>query len=316
MKAARLHAPLDLRVEEVDCPTPEENEVLMRVVRASVCNGSDAALYSGRRKHEIAYPWMKLPWIVGHECAGEVAALGENVNDLKVGDRIASLAYGGAFAQFQCVKVADAVRIPEGMPYDEATFIEPLFTTYAYMINVREGDTVVVCGVGPSGNLLVQESLALGAARVCPVDLHDLRLEKAREVGAHLTVNASNRDPEEAIKEQFGLVDVFIDATGFDVYDLGVRVLKPGGRLVMYGVPDSGVHYNGTRAFFKAIRFCRGDKSNRMATIAQALVHVARRTIRLAAFTTHHFTLDEIPDAVRLVLEHPEQIVGAVIDIG
>ncbi|MEW6357975.1 MAG: zinc-binding dehydrogenase [Planctomycetota bacterium] len=312
----RLHTPLDLRVEDVDYPLPGEDEVVLKVIRASVCNGSDAALYSGRRVREVAYPWMELPWIMGHECAGEIVEVGRNVKDFRVGDRVASMKYGNAFAEFQSAPVDRIYPVPDGMSYDHATFIEPIFATYAFMGNVRKGDSVIVCGVGPSGNLLVQESLAVGAAKVCAIDLHDMRLEKAREVGAALTINASAGDPEEEIREKFGRVDVFIDATGFDVYDLAARVLRPGGRLVMYGVPDSGVRYNGTRAFFKGIRFCGGDKSDRMGTTAEALGHVQRGAIRLEAFTTHHFTLDDMPRVMELVLNRPGEALGVIIDIG
>lgn len=316
MKAARFHGPLDLRVEEVDDPTPAGDEVVLKVIRASVCNGSDGALYSGRRRRENAYPWMRLPWCQGHESAGEIVEVGQEVRDFKIGDRVTCLKYGGAFAEYQCSNVDQLVHIPEGMPYDHATFIEPLYCTYAYIGHVREGDAVVVCGLGPSGNLLLQESRAVGARKVCAVDLHPLRLEKAKDAGADVCINASAGDPETEIKERFGPADVFIDATGFDVYDLAVRVLEPEGRLVMYGVADSGVHYDGTQAFFKRIRFCTDHETDKRATTLEAMRYVADGVIRLDVFTTHHFTLEQIPEALELVVDHPEQIVGAVIDVG
>lgn len=316
MKAARFHGPLDLRVEEVDDPTPAEDEIVLKVIRASVCNGSDGALYSGQRRREIAYPWMKLPWSQGHECAGEIVEVGQGVRDFSIGDRVACLKYGGAFAEYQCSNIDQLVSIPDGMPYDRATFIEPLYCTYAYIGHVREGDSVVVCGLGPSGNLLLQESRAVGARRVCAVDLHQLRLEKAKDAGADVCIDASACDPETEIRERFGPADVFIDATGFDVYDLAVRVLRPEGRLVMYGVADSGVRYDGTRAFFKKIHFCNDYKTDKKATTFEAMRYVETGVIRLDVFTTHHFTLDRVPQALQLVVEHPDQIVGAVIDVG
>ncbi|MBI3921120.1 MAG: zinc-binding dehydrogenase [Armatimonadetes bacterium] len=316
LKAARFHAPFDVRIEEVDYPIPAEDEVVLKVIRASICNGSDGALYSGRRKREIAYPWMKLPWPQGHECAGEIVEVGKAVGDFKIGDHVACLKYGGAFAEYQCSNVDQLVPMPAGMPYDHATFIEPLYCTYAYTGHVREGDAVVVCGLGPSGNLLLQESGAVGAQKVCAVDMHSLRLEKAKDAGADVCINASAGDPETEIREMFGPADVFIDATGFDVYDLAVRVLRPEGRLVMYGVADSGVRYDGTRAFFKKIRFCTDYKTDKKATTFEAMRYVETGAIRLDVFTTHHFSLDQVPQALQLVVEHPDQIVGAVIDVG
>ena len=167
MKAVRFYGPLDLRVEEVAEPQPDDESVIIKVRRASICNGSDTALFSGRRERRIAYPWMELPWIMGHECAGEVVAVGSKVSGFQIGDRVASLKYGNAFAELQKTTPAELIRLPAGMPYDQGTYMEPLWVTLSYRANVRPGDRVVVCGVGPSGLLLLQEAQGLGAARVC-----------------------------------------------------------------------------------------------------------------------------------------------------
>jgi L-iditol 2-dehydrogenase len=183
------------------------------------------------------------------------------------------------------------------------------------MHHVRPGDAVVVCGGGPSGNLLMQESLAVGAGCLCALDLHPLRLEMARRICADVAVCAAEGDFEQRVLDAFGEADVFIDATGYDVYDLAIRLLKDGGRLVTYGVPDSGVHYNGTRAYFKNIEFCRSDKSDWPRIVAAGLELVRQGKIDLGAFTTHHFTLDEVPAAVRMALDEPDQCLGLVIDV-
>ena len=315
MKAAMLYGPFELRVEDVDRPQLDDGTAIVKIHRASVCNGSDAAVFSGRRDRRIAYPWMRLPWIMGHECAGEIVETGKEVDGFKKGDRVASLKYGNAFAEFQEATPDLLIRIPDGMPYDEATYIEPIWTTMSYMPNVHPGDSVIVCGLGPSGLLLLQEALASGASRLCAVDRLSSRLEMAETLGAQITVNVTEGDAEARIADEFGEADVFIDATGYDVYDLGTKVLKRSGRLVMYGVPDSGVTYNGTRAFFRNIQFCGGDKSNRAEIAAAGLNLVSEGKVRLGAFTTHHFPLDAVPEAIQLVLDHPEKAIGVVIDV-
>ena len=316
MKAVVFHGPHDLRVEDVEYPQLDGDSVILKVVRASVCNGSDTALYSGRRDIRIAYPWMRLPWIIGHECAGHIIEVGKNVEGFKPGDRVASLKYGNAFAEFQPVVVEEMlIRIPDDMPYDEATFIEPLWTTMSHIGNMHPGDSVIVCGLGPSGLLLLQESIALGASRTCAVDRVPNRLRKARELGADVAVNVAEGDAESQIKAKFGEADVFVDATGFDVYDLGIRVLKTNGILIMYGVPDSGVAYSGTRAFFKKIQFRWGNASRFEETMETAMRFVAEGKVRLGAFTTHHFPLESAPEAIQLALDHPEEVIGVVIDV-
>jgi L-iditol 2-dehydrogenase len=310
-----------LEVWEVPVPEPGPGEVLLRVIRASVCNGSDAAIFSGRRDISVAYPWMRLPYSIGHECAGEIAAVGPGVVGFEVGQRVASITYGGAFADYQLVDVEQAppIPVPDSLSYDEATFLEPMYTTNTYMPHIEEGDRVVLMGVGPSGILLLQQCVAAGAEAVLCADRHDLRLGIAARLGATATVNTERDDPQGATRELFGEADVFIDATGWDVYDVGIRLLRAGGKVIAYGVPDSGVHYDGTVAYFRNIRFVTKsspyasppveDTRGRM----QRLLREGR--IDLRTFVTHHFPLEGAPEAVRMSLEQPDEVLGIVIEV-
>jgi len=315
MQVALLYDSFVLKVEEVNYPQLEEENLIIKIHRASVCNGSDAALYSGRRRREVAYPWMKFPWIVGHECAGEVVEVGKKVKGFKIGDRVASLKYGNAFAEYQAVLPEQLIPLPSWLSYEEGTFVEPLYTTFAYTHYLREGDIVVVCGAGPSGTLLLQGCLALGAAKVGVIDKCENRLQVAKKLGAHLTLKADDEKMERILLDQLGEIDIFIDATGYDVYDLGIRLLKPGGKLIMYGVPDSGVNYDGTRAFFKGIQFCNEKEYPPQKVVGRALKLVQEGKIKLQGFTTHHFPLSGVPEAINLALNHPEKCLGIVIDI-
>ena len=116
-------------------------------------------------------------------------------------------------------------------------------------------------GVGPSGILLLQQCVAAGAEAVLCADRHDLRLDIAARLGAAATVNAERKDLKRATQELLGEADAFIDATGWDVCDVGMRLLRAGGKVIAYGVPDSGVHYDGTLAYFRNIRFLTKSSS-------------------------------------------------------
>ena len=319
MRAVMLVEVGKLEVWEVPVPELGPGEVLLRVVRASVCNGSDAAVFSGRREMSVAYPWMQLPWSIGHECAGEIVAVGPDVAGLQVGQRVASLNYGGAFADYQLVQKDLLIPMPDFLSYDEGAFLEPMFTTNTYMPHVEKGDKVVLMGVGPSGILLLQQCLAVGAEAVLCADRHDLRLEIAAKLGATATVDTEREGLERATKELFGEADAFIDATGQDVYDIGIRLLRSGGKVIAYGVPDSGVHYDGTRAFFRGIRFL--TKSSAFAsppaegTRERMEKLLERGCMDFKTFVTHHFPLEGAPEAVRMALEEPEKVLGMVIDV-
>ena len=322
MRAVMLVEIGKLEVQEIPVPEPGPGTVLLRVARASVCNGSDAAVFSGRRERSVAYPWMQLPWSIGHECAGEIVAVGAGITDFAVGQRVASLQYGGAFAEYQLVDVETRppIPVPDFLSYDEATFLEPMWTTNRYIPHIEQGDKVVPMGVGPSGILLLQQCLAVGAEAVLCADRHDLRLEIAAKLGATATVNAEREDLEHATRELFGEADAFIDATGWDVYDIGVRLLRAGGKVVAYGVPDSGVHYDGTRAFFRGIRFLTGSSHYatppKLASVFDRIQQLLEEgCMDFRTFVTHHFPLERAPEAVRMALEEPGKVLGMVIDV-
>lgn len=230
MRAAVYRGIDDVRVEDVETPVPGPREALVRVGVCGVC-GTDIK--------KIAYGLTPPPRIFGHETAGVIAALGDEVADWKVGDRVVvnhhvpclspdcffcrrrafsqCPAYkktgttagfepaGGGFAEF--VRVMDwcvdggMVRIPDDVSFEEASFVEPLNTVLkgVRMANVQEGDTVFVIGQGPIG-LLFTQLAKLAGANVVVTDRFDYRLDVARSLGADVALNPDVTDPAEAIR--------------------------------------------------------------------------------------------------------------------
>ena len=322
MRAVQLVKVGKLELRQIPVPEPGPGEVLLRVIRASVCNGSDGALYSGRREIPVAYPWMTLPWTIGHECAGEIVAVGPGGTEVRVGQRVASMRYGAGFADYQLVNIArdGLFAMPDSMTYDEGTFIEPMFAIGIYMPYIDKGDKVVLLGVGPSGIMFLEQCLALGVSGFIVADRHPLRLDIARRLGATVTVNTEREDLEAAVKKHFGEADAFIDATGRDVYDLGIRVLRPDGKFIAYGVPDGEVRFNGTLAFFKGIRFLvRPYDFKKPRVLEPTFAHMRRliekRCIDFKSHVTHRFPLERTEEAIRLVVEKPGECLGIVIDV-
>ena len=322
MRAVMFEGVRQLRVRTIPVPEVGPGRALLKVMRASVCNGSDAALFSGRRKIPVAYPWMQLPCTIGHECAGEIVAIGEGIAGFEIGQRFASLRYGGAFADYQLVQPEEdgLFPAPDTLSDDEATFLEPMYATNLYMPYVEKEDQVVLMGLGPSGIMFLEQCLALGVKGLLCADRHPLRLEIAKRLGARETVNTEQEDIEARVRDLFGKADAFIDATGWDVYDTGVHVLRPGGKIIQYGVPDSGVHYDGTRAFFSSIRFLgRAPDFKSVASQKERFRHMAdlldRGAMDFRTHVTHHFPLEQTPEAVRMAAEEPEKVLGMVIDV-
>lgn len=312
----------NLELREVPVPEPESGEVLIRVIRASVCNGSDGALYSGRREIPVAYPWMELPHPVGHECAGEVVAVGPDVSNVDVGQRVASLRYGAAYSDYQINRPARdrLFTLPDRLSWDEGTFIEPLYAASIYMPYLEEDDNVVLFGLGPSGMMFLELCLELPVKGLICVDRHDLRLEIAGRMGAGIVVNTDREDLDAVVQEHFGEADAFIDASGRDVYDIGIRLLAPDGKFVAYGVPDGEVRFDGTLAFFKGTRFLGRpynfcDPSVREPTFARMRRQIDSGSIDFTSHVTHHFPLERTEEAIQLAVHEPDKCLCIVIDV-
>jgi L-iditol 2-dehydrogenase len=237
MRAARLYGTGDLRVEQVDRPAiSADDEVLIRIHACGICP-SDVRAYTGLRP-----PNRPTPYTPGHEWAGQVVDAGDAVEGYAIGDRVVpswrlvcgkcfyctrgihnfceNLERGrvrGGFAEYGVAVVGALLKIPEGVSYQEACFCEPVACCIngAQGSRIRFGDDVVIVGAGPIGLLHVQLAKHAGA-RVYASDLIAARLEKAREVGADGTIDASREDPVTRVKELTGGrgADVVIAAVG------------------------------------------------------------------------------------------------------
>lgn len=266
MKALVLERYGEFVYKEVPTPSPGPGEVLVRVRACAVCgsdvHGSDGS--TGRRRPPI---------IMGHEAAGEIAALGEGVTGWAVGERVTfdSTVYcnrcemclaghvnlcasrqvlgvsceeyrrDGAFAEYVAVPAYILYRLPEGVSYQQAAMVEPLAIAYhgATRTIIRPEDQLLILGVGTIGMLTLQVVRALGAQRVIAVDLDPEKLETALEKGVDAAVNAAAPDALQQIlaltPAQRG-VDLAYDATGIQAtMDLCLDALHLNGRLVLIG---------------------------------------------------------------------------------
>lgn len=267
MKAAVVHGENDIRIAEVPRPDPGPGEVLVRVRASGVC-ATDVKILGGSGLPK------ELPTILGHEVAGEIAALGEGVTGLWIGQRVAvypiavcgecmycrqdrhslcptqyGLAHGvdGGFAEYvrvpaRIVAVGGVLDIGP-MPFDLAAMIEPVACclSAAAQCGTREGDCVLVVGSGPLGLMHLIVSRAIGA-RVIVADLNEERLAKARELGAEVTLNPSRVDLREEVKRltAFG-ADVVIAAIGVArVVEDSLPLVRNGGVFNLFGGTPKG----------------------------------------------------------------------------
>jgi propanol-preferring alcohol dehydrogenase len=263
MKAAVVHEFGDpLSIEDVDTPEPGPDEILVDVQASGVCHTD---------LHAADGDWPvkpKLPLIPGHEGVGYVAGVGRNVTHVKEGDAVgvpwlytacgvcehcrggrealcpnqenAGYSVDGGYADY-VVADPDYVGILPDNP--DFTSLAPILcagvTTYKglKMTEVRPGQWVLVSGVGGLGHLAVQYARAMGM-QVAAVDIADEKLALAEDLGAALTINASEEDPGEAVQDAIGGVHgALVTAVSTPAFRQALDTLRRGGTLVLNGLP-------------------------------------------------------------------------------
>lgn len=220
--------------EEVQNPSIGEEDVLIRV-RAAAVNRADILQRKG-----LYPPPSGESDILGLECAGDVAAVGGRVDDVDIGDRVCALLAGGGYAEF--VRVNRGVIMPmPGASYEEAAAIpEAFLTAYLNVIKLGEleaGQTVVVhAGASGVGTAAIQVAACYGARvfATASASKHDLCLA----LGAHDAVDYRRHDYVDALDRAIGPAgaDVILDPVGAANLEMNIRLLKPGGRLVLIGL--------------------------------------------------------------------------------
>jgi propanol-preferring alcohol dehydrogenase len=264
MRAAVVHEfGKPLAIEEMDVPRPGPGQVLIKVVTSGVCHTD---------LHAADGDWPikpKLPLVPGHEGAGYVAAVGDQVTSVKEGDRVGvpwlhdacglcdycltgwetlcehqhntGYSVDGGFAEYVLAPAAYVGHIPDNLDFATAS---PVLcagvTTYKAIkeTQARPGEWLVVIGVGGLGHMAVQYAKAMGL-HVGAVDIASDKLELARQLGAEVTVNAKEEDPVAAIKRQTGggAHGVVVTAVSTAIFRQAVGMLRRGGTCSMVGLP-------------------------------------------------------------------------------
>lgn len=234
-------------IEELPSRGPRPGEVLV-MMRAAALNFPDMLTTQGKYQYK-----PELPYIPGMEAAGIVAAIGEGVHDVGVGEWVVVKPRTGAFAE-QLVLPASQVRgIPRGLDFPTAASYQAAAIT-AYVALVRcgrllSGETLLVHGAsGGVGVAAVQLGKHLGA-RVIATGTSDEKLAVIKALGADEIINLTTenlRDRVKALTDDRG-ADVIYDPVGGDVFDASVRCIAWGGRLLVIGftsgrIPNIGVN--------------------------------------------------------------------------
>lgn len=336
MKACVLHQVGVLNCEEVDVPCPGRNEVLVRIGACGVC-GSDIPRIFTKGTY-------RFPLVPGHEMAGVVEAVGDEVEPVLVGQRVAVFPLipcrmcgpcelgqyalcenydylgsrcDGGFAEYVCAPAWNLVPVPDGVSLEEAAMAEPAAVAVHALrqAGVEIGDAVLIFGAGPIGLLLGMWAKAWGAGRVLLTDIDTAKLEFARTLGFTATVNPLETDVAAWVKAETRRgADVVVEASGSSAaFEQCAPAARPFGRVVLMGNPagDMKLSQQSYWAILRKELRVFGTWNSSYSELPRnewrlALDAMASGMLNVKPLITHRVGLDALWDALVMMRDRTE----------
>ncbi|ADA67026.1 Alcohol dehydrogenase GroES domain protein [Thermotoga petrophila RKU-10] len=336
MKAVYLVKPKQLELREIDIPAPLPGEVLIKIKAVGIC-GSDVHFYEHGRIGNFV---VEKPIILGHEAAGEVVEVGEGVENLMPGDRVAiepqvpcrkckycktgrynicpdvefwaTPPTDGAFREFVTHPADFCFKLPDNVSYEEGAMMEPLSVGLwaVERSGVKPEHKVAILGSGTIGIMVLQCLKAVGVTDITVFDIFPSKLEIARNLGAKEVVLVKAK---EDYKNFYNSFDVVFETAGSDVTVSEIpHILSIGGRGILVGLPPSdSVPLNVTELIAKEATIETVFRYANMYPRAVELVSEGK--IMLKSLISRYFDLEHVPEAFEYVISKRAEIVKVMI---
>ncbi|MCL4488645.1 MAG: alcohol dehydrogenase catalytic domain-containing protein [Chloroflexi bacterium] len=348
MRALVLPSPGKFKVETVPVPVPGAGEVLCKVRAVAIC-GSDPEILRG----DLAGRWPpQYPFIPGHEWAGQVVALGPDVLNLQVGDRVAGQAhkgcgnckncmegryticenygcaetgqrhYGfttqGAYAQYIAISIKSVDKIPDSMTFGEGAMVDTAGVVEhgLALCGITPGGTVAVIGPGPIGLIAMRLARVRGAARILAVG-RGARLQASLKAGADVLVDFEKTDPVEAVRGATGGVgvDEAVECSGAaGTFRQAVEMVRKGGRVALVGVPpDQVVEPLPFKYIVHNEIAIYGSRANPNSS-RRVIPLIGAKQLVVSDLITHRFPLEQFTTALDYFVRRRENAIKVIIE--
>lgn len=325
MLQAIVTEPGKIEFRHIDKPEIKANEILMKTRRIGVC-GSDIHVYHGK------HPYTSYPIVQGHEVSGVVAAVGQAVERLSVGDKITftpQLTCGrcypcrnGQYHICENLKVMgfqtdgagqayfplpewNVFKLPDHISLDHAAMVEPVAVAVHALIRGGDphGKKILVLGAGTIGNLTAQTARALGAASVMITDINDYKLEKAKSCGIDHVLNTARSGLMAGIQSCFGKdkADLILECVGVQAtIDQAIDNARKGTTIVVVGVfgerpsIDLGLVQDRELNLVGTLMYQKPDYE-------KAIELISSGALNLDDMITHRFSFERYPEAYDMI---------------
>ncbi|MHA1292817.1 MAG: alcohol dehydrogenase catalytic domain-containing protein [Promethearchaeota archaeon] len=340
MKIARYYNNNDVRLDEMPRPKIDSGEFLVKIKKSGICGSDILEYYRFAKMKKLGVDNL----ILGHEIAGDVIEIGEDVKEVKIGDRVFVSHHVPCFKCHYCELghhtacnllhntnfdpggFAEYIRVPniniekkgvyildDNVSYEEGVFIEPLgcVCRAQRLSNVRKGQTLLILGSGVSGILHLKLAKAKGVKKVITTDISQYRLQKAIEFGADAVIPAS-KDILTEVKKINGdrTPDIIIVCTGaLSAAKQAIECVGPGTTIIFFAVPKPG-----TNLEIPINNYWRNEVTITTSygaspeDLDEAYEWIKSKKINVLEIISHRFPIEKIGEAFRVVCEANESL--------
>ena len=302
-------------------PKPEvgHNDLLIKIKKTAIC-GTDIHIYNWDNWSQKTIP---VPMVVGHEYAGEVVAMGQEVKGFIVGDRVSGEGHitcgycrncrggrthlcrntvgvgvnrSGSFAEYLVIPAYNAFKLPDEISDDLAAIFDPFGNAVHTALSFDlVGEDVLITGAGPIGIMAAAVAKHVGARHVVITDINEYRLDLAHKMAATIVVNVAKENLKEVLNE-LGMTegfDVGMEMSGVPMaFKDMLANMNNGGKIAMLGIPSQDMAIDWSQIIFKGLTI-KGIYGREMFETWYKMASLIQSGLDLSPIITHHFPIDE-----------------------
>ncbi|WP_340679681.1 L-threonine 3-dehydrogenase [Paraglaciecola sp.] len=316
---AKLKAQPGIWMTDSPMPVLGHNDLLIKIKKTAIC-GTDIHIYNWDEWSQKTIP---VPMVVGHEYAGEVIDIGQEVKGFSLGDRVSGEGHitcghcrncrggrthlcrntvgvgvnrSGSFAEYLVIPAYNAFKLPDGISDDLASIFDPFGNAVHTALSFDlVGEDVLITGAGPIGIMAAAVAKHVGARHVVITDINQYRLDLARKMGATRAVDVSKENLNDVMKD-LGMTegfDVGLEMSGVPSAFKGMlENMNNGGKIAMLGIPAQDMSIDWSQIIFKGLTI-KGVYGREMFETWYKMTSLIQSGLDLSPIITHRFSIDE-----------------------
>ena len=314
-------------MQEVPRPEIGPNDVLIKIRKTAIC-GTDVHIFKWDDWSQKTIP---VPMTIGHEFVGDIAEVGEEVEDFKPGDRVSGEGHivcghcrncragrehlcrktvgvgvnrSGAFAEYLAIPAHNAYKLPEDLPDEIAAILDPFGNAAHTALSFDlVGEDVLITGAGPIGIMAGAIAKKIGARHIVVTDVNPYRLKLAKDLGLEHAVDASKTDlaavmQELEMREGFD-VGLEMSGNGRALNDM-VKVMNHGGKVALLGLLPDGAPLDWGQVIFKSLTL-KGIYGREMFETWYKMIALIQEGLDLSPILTHHYPLEHFQEGFEVM---------------